>query len=102
MCSMRMLITPPVTKGDNTEEEEPQTYKMTITVTDGTDPVKGASVTIDESSETTDDDGKVEFDLAYGDYEATVEATGYDDSTEELSFRSNHKNFTITLTANGG
>jgi hypothetical protein len=41
----------------------------------------------------------VEFELAYDDYTATIEATGYVTATEELAFRSNHKNFTVTLTA---
>lgn len=74
---------------------------LTLTVTDGTNPVSGATVTIGTDEETSDSDGVVEFELAYGDYSATIEATGYTTATESLAFRSNHKNFTVTLTAAG-
>ena len=47
----------------------------------------------------TGDDGKATFQLAYGDYEATISAEGYATVTEELAFRSNHKNFEIELEA---
>ena len=70
---------------------------LEITVTDGTNPVSGATVTIGTDSETTDATGKAEFELAYGDYSATIEATGYTTATESLAFRSNHKNFSVTL-----
>ena len=66
---------------------------------DGTDPIVGASVTIDETTETTGDDGKAEFDLAYDDYTATITADGYDSAEESIAFRSNHKTFTVSLTA---
>lgn len=70
---------------------------LKITVTDGTDPVASATITIGEDSETTDAEGKAEFELEYGDYEAEVSATGYVTSTESIAFRSNHKNFSVTL-----
>ena len=41
----------------------------------------------------------MEFELAYGDYSATIEASGYTTATESLAFRSNHKNFSVTLEA---
>ena len=72
---------------------------LTITVTDGTDAIEGATVTIGEDSDTTDSEGKVEFELDYGDYTANVTMTGYVDGEESIAFRSNHKNFTISLTA---
>lgn len=75
---------------------------LKITVTDGTDAIEGASVTIGTDSETSDSDGVVEFELPYGDYSATVTATGYANAEEDIAFRSNHKNFTITLTESGG
>lgn len=68
-----------------------------MTVNDGTDPIEGATVTIGESSETTDSSGVVEFELAYDDYEATISAEGYTTKTESIAFRNNHKNFTIAL-----
>lgn len=72
---------------------------LKLTITDGTDPIVGATVTIGSDSETSDESGEVEFTLEYGDYSATIEATGYVTASEDLAFRSNHKNFTVTLTA---
>ena len=78
------------------------TPTLTVTVTDGADPITGATVTVDGDSETTGSDGKATFTLEYGDYEATISASGYTTKTEELKFRSNKKSFTITLEASGG
>ena len=75
---------------------------LTVTVSDGTDIITGASVTIDEDTVLTGDDGTASFSLEYGDYTCTVSCTGYESVTEDLSFRSNHKNFSITLTSSGG
>ena len=78
---------------------DPTTPTLTVVV-NGTDGVlSGATVTIGGESETTGDDGKASFEVEYGDYEATVEASGYVSATEELKFRSNKKTFTITLEA---
>ena len=76
------------------------TDTLTITVNDGENAISGATVTIDSDSETTDENGEVVFDdMPYDDYSVTVEADGYDDATETVQFRSNHKGFTITMTA---
>ena len=76
---------------------------ITITVDDGTDPVEGASVTIGETTKTTDSSGKCTFSgMTYDDYSAEVSAEGYITATESISFRSNHKSFTVSLTASGG
>ena len=73
---------------------------LTVTVTDSSEvAISGATVTIGEDSETTDAEGKAQFELAYDDYSATIEAEGYTTKTESLAFRSNHKNFTIALEA---
>lgn len=45
----------------------------------------------------TNEIGKAEFELEYGDYSATITADGFIAATESLAFRSNHKNFTVTL-----
>ena len=87
---MQRLIIPPVPK--------PSLDTLNIVVSDGTDTITGASVTINDSGVVTDENGAASFDLEYGDYTCTVSKTGYDTVTESLSFRSNHKNFTITLT----
>ena len=65
-------------------------------------PIESATVTIGEDSETTDATGKAEFELEYGDYSATISADGYVTATESLAFRSNHKNFSVTLVSATG
>ena len=72
--------------------------KLTITDKDTSEPVV-ASVTIGEETKDSGIDGVVQFTRAYGDYEATISADGYTTVTEELQFRSNHKNFEIELEA---
>lgn len=89
MYCMRVWVTLPKTK--------PILEILKITVNDGTDAISGATVTIGTDSETTDENGIVEFELEYGDYSATISASGYTTVTETLAFRSNHKNFSITL-----
>ena len=76
------------------------TDTLTITVDDGTNAISGATVTISEDSETTDENGQAVFDdMPYDDYSVGVVADGYDDATETVQFRSNHKAFTISMTA---
>jgi hypothetical protein len=72
--------------------------KLTITDKDTSEPVV-ASVTIGEETKDSGIDGVVQFTREYGDYEATISAEGYTTATEELAFRSNHKNFEIELEA---
>lgn len=72
---------------------------LTITVENGeSTPIEGATVTIGETNKTTNSNGQAEFTLIYGDYTATISATGYITKTEEMAFRSNHKTFTASLT----
>ena len=54
------------------------------------------------NEQTTGDDGKATFQLEYGDYTATITKDGYQTKTENIAFRSNHKNFTITLESASG
>ena len=73
---------------------------LTIKVDDGTDAIEGASVVIGETTKTTDSSGECTFtDMPYDDYSAEVSATGYITKTDTVAFRSNHKSFTISLTA---
>ena len=73
---------------------------ITITVNDGTDAIEGASVIIGETTKTTNSSGVCTFtDMPYDDYSATVSADGYTSKDETLQFRSNHKSFTISLSA---
>lgn len=77
---------------------------ITITVDDGDDTaIEGASVKIRTVTKTTDSNGQCTFTgMTYTDYSAEVSAEGYTTKTETLQFRSNHKSFTISLTAAGG
>ena len=82
------------------------TDTITITVNDGDDTpsaIEGAKVTIGETEKTTESNGQVTFtEMTYDDYDVTVTANGYEDENETIQFRSNHKSFTISLTASGG
>ena len=91
-----------------TLEPAPETDTLRITVSDteeaGNSLVEGATVKIskgsDEYTATTGVDGVVEFQqLEYGDYTATISKEGYYTTTEAIQFRSNHKNFNITIIA---
>lgn len=73
---------------------------ITITVDDGTDAIEGASVKIGTVIKTTDSSGECTFPgMTYDDYSCEVSADGYTTATETLQFRSNHKTFTVSLTA---
>ena len=86
---MQMLITLPVI---------PTKDNATISLKDdGENPIVGANVTIDGETETSDSDGKVVFSLDYGDYDISVVAEGYIDKQDSISFRRNHKNFTVIM-----
>lgn len=55
------------------------------------------------TEQTTGSDGKATFEnTEYGDYTLTISADGYTTKTENIAFRSNHKNFTIALESASG
>ena len=71
---------------------------LTITISDGTNAIAGATVTIGTTEKTSGEDGKATFTgLSYGDYTVEVEKTGYEDAEELVKFRANRKNFTIVI-----
>ncbi len=53
------------------------TFKATFTVDDGTNPIDGATVTIDGNDYVTAGGGIAEVDLAYGEYPYSATATGF-------------------------
>ncbi len=60
---------------------EETTYTATFTVTDGTDPLQGASISITGQNDlTTDATGVASIELVNGDYDYTVSYDGYYDS----------------------
>jgi uncharacterized membrane protein len=61
------------------------TYAVTISVTDGTTPIEGATVNIDGTEVTTDSDGHAVFTLPWGDYDYTISKAGYTDTTTTVS-----------------
>ena len=72
---------------------------LTVKVKDGEDNVSGATVTIGTTEKTTDGSGETTYSLDYDNYTIMVEATGFEDYSENIKFRANHKTFTIPLEA---
>lgn len=72
---------------------------LTIKVKDGTSNVSGASVTIGSTTQTTNASGEATFSLEFDDYTVSIEKTGFEDYTENIKFRANHKTFTMPLEA---
>ncbi|PLX19444.1 MAG: hypothetical protein C0599_10945, partial [Salinivirgaceae bacterium] len=62
-------------------EDPGTTYTTTFSVTDGTDPLEAATVTISGQTLTTDASGIATVDLANGTYAYTVSLEGYDEVT---------------------
>ena len=72
---------------------------LTVKVKDGENNVSGATVTIGTTEKTTDASGETTYSLDYDNYTIEVEATGFEDYSENIKFRANHKTFTIPLEA---
>ena len=72
---------------------------LTVKVKDGEDNVSGATVTIGSTEKTTDASGETTYSLDFDNYTIMVEATGFEDYSENIKFRANHKTFTIPLEA---
>ena len=83
-----MLVTLPSAKCD-----------ITVTVTDGTNPVTGASVTISGTTKTTDSDGEADFSLYEGPATISVTKDGYQDKSEDVDVSPHDTGFTIELVA---
>lgn len=76
----------------------PVTRDIHIDVTDGTNPVTGASVVIGETSRTTGDAGGCNFSgLTDGEYEVTITKEGFTTKQESITVNSENTSFTITL-----
>jgi uncharacterized protein (TIGR02145 family) len=59
-------------------------YLVTFTVTDGSNPLEGATINIDDSTFTTDANGNATVKLVNGSYDYTVTADGYEDVADSL------------------
>ena len=71
---------------------------ITVIVSDGTNPISGATVTIGDDEETTDEDGETTFESVYeGSQTITVTKTGYADKTSTVTVDDSHTSFTVEL-----
>lgn len=90
-------------KGDDPSPEpepEPVTRDLSFTINDGTDPIKGATVTIGAKTGTTGDAGGCTIkDVEEGSVSVEVAKEGYTTKTETITVDETHTSFTISLTA---
>ena len=71
---------------------------VTITVTDGVDPLGGAEVTIGSTTKTTDPKGKVKFTgIEDGSTTVSVECDGYEDESKSVTVSRTAFNFTVAM-----
>ena len=76
----------------------PVVKDITVTVSDGTDPITGATVTIGDDEETTDSDGEATFSSVYtGENTVSVTKSGYADKTTTINVDESHTSFEIEL-----
>ena len=77
------------------------TQDIEFTITDGTDPVEGATVTINNKTGTSAaTTGKCTIEgILEGTYDAAVTCDGYEDETSSVTVTSSTTSFTIALTA---
>lgn len=70
---------------------------VTITVTDGTNPLEDATVTIGTVDKTTDDKGVTTWNLEDDTFSVTVAKSGYVTDTSSIEVDDDHTEFTIEL-----
>ena len=76
------------------------THNISVTVTDGSDPVQGATVVLGENTKTTGSAGGCTINgVSIGAHEITVTKTGFEDYTDNITVDADYTSFTITLTA---
>lgn len=77
---------------------EPVLRDLSFTINDGTDPIKGATVTIGAKTGTTGDAGGCTIkDVEEGSVSVEVSKEGYTTKTETITVDSTHTSFTISL-----
>ncbi len=82
----------------------PQEYLVTFTVNDGENPIVGAIVSVEGfgALPETNASGQTSISLQDGDYDYTVTAQGYSQSSGNFSVNSQAVNITVTLTVQQG
>ncbi len=73
------------------------TYTVTFTVTDGSNPIQGATVTLGGVNITTDNNGQASFDLANGTYSYTVSSAGMQDASGSVTVNGAAITQTVTM-----
>jgi hypothetical protein len=73
-------------------------YRVTFTVTDGSQPVKGVSVTLDDNTLVTDSEGKAKFASVNKAVEYTVSKLGYNTISGSIEINNTAHEKPITLT----
>ena len=71
---------------------------VSISVTDGTDPVQGAKVVIEGTEKTTGSAGGCSFTLPDGKHSVAITKTGFEDKAAEITVAYDEVSFTIALT----
>lgn len=96
-CQHPLIQTPaPTPMEDNTGI----TRTINFTINDGTDAIKSATVTIDETSKTTGSAGGCSFpNMTDGNYTVIVSADGFETATENITVGEGNTSFTISLSA---
>ncbi len=79
-------------------EVNPETRNINFIINDGTDAIKGASVSIGEITGTTGSAGGCTLhNVSDGEHSAIVTADGYTSKTETITVSANATTFTISL-----
>ena len=82
------------------DDPEPSTRDISITVNDGSDPVKGVSVAIGSITGTTGDAGGCTLkNVEDGEQTITATKEGFEEYSDTITVSENNTSFTISLTA---
>jgi len=95
-----MVLLPNPQENPEIVDNETETRTINFTITDGTDPVNGATVAIGNKTGTTGSAGGCSLtEIADGEHEVTVTCDGYTTKTETITVSESDTTFTITLEA---
>lgn len=82
------------------DKPTPETRDISITITDGEDPLQGATVEIDETTRTTGAAGGCTFsNITDGTVSVEVSKVGFETKTASITVSEDSTSFTIALTA---
>ena len=95
-----MVLLPNPQANPEIVDNETETRTINFTITDGTDPVNGATVAIGNKTGTTGSAGGCTLtEIADGEHEVTVTCDGYTTKTETITVSESDTTFTIALEA---